>query len=354
MRHVRIALLGCGTVGGGLVRLLERGRARLAASHGVSFSFERVLVRDVARRREGVEPALLTSRVEDAIPAGADVVVELMGGIEPARTLLRTALKHRLPIVTANKALLAEHGRELFALAAANGVTLGLEGSAGGGMPIVRALRGALAGNRIEALSGILNGTTNYVLTRMSRERSPFEQALRSAQEAGFAEADPSLDIGGWDAAQKLVVLTALAFGRWVPLAEVSVRGIEDVTPERLAAARGRGCVLRSVATVERRGEGLELSVGPRELPGDHPLASVCMEENAVLVRGDAVGELLFRGKGAGAGPTATAVLGDLCDAVGARRAPAAPTPARPRDGAGQAGRPFPAVAAAGWGAQRG
>ena len=315
MRRVRIALLGCGHVGSGLVRLLARSRARLAASHGVAFELSSVLVRDGARRREGVDPARITTRVEDALSTADDVVVELLGGIEPALTLVRRALASGLPTVTANKALLAEHGSELFA--AARGAALGFEASVCGGVPIVRALRGGLAGDRVLSLMGVLNGTCNFVLTRMDREGVSFESALRSAQEAGLAEADPSLDIGGWDAAQKLVVLAALAFGEWVPLTGVRVRGIEDVTPERLARARERGRALRLVATAERRARRLELAVEPRELPLDHPLAAVTMEENAVLVRGEDVGELLFRGRGAGARPTATAVLADLCEIAG-------------------------------------
>jgi homoserine dehydrogenase len=304
MRRVRIALLGCGHVGSGLVRLLARSRARLAASHGVTFELASVLVRDGERRREGVDPALITTRVEDALPAAGDVVVELLGGIEPAWTLVRRALARGLPTVTANKALLAGHGRELFA--AARGTPLGFEASVCGG----------LAGDRVRSVTGVLNGTCIFVLTRMERDGTPFAEALRAAQEAGFAEADPALDIGGWDAAQKLVVLATLAFGEWVPLSGVRVRGIEDVTPERLARARERGRALRLVAAAERRGRRLELWVEPREVPADHPLAMVSREENAVLVRGDDVGELLFRGRGAGARPTATAVLADLCDVM--------------------------------------
>ena len=314
MRRVRIALLGCGHVGSGLVRLLARSRTRLAASHGVTFELASVLVRDGERRREGVDPALITTRVEDALSAAGDVVVELLGGIEPAWTLVRRALARGLPTVTANKALLAGHGRELFA--AARGTPLGFEASVCGGVPIVRALRGGLAGDRVRSVTGVLNGTCNFVLTRMERDGIPFGEALRAAQEAGFAEADPALDIGGWDAAQKLVVLAALAFGEWVPLSGVRVRGIEDVTLERLTRARERGRALRLVAAAERRGRRLELWVEPREVPADHPLAMVSREENAVLVRGDDVGELLFRGRGAGARPTATAVLADLCDVM--------------------------------------
>src|SRR5262249_20943381 len=232
----------------------------------------------------GVEPRSLTNRPDDAIPAGTDIVVELLGGIEPARTLVRRGRERGLPGGTANKALLAEDGPELFALAGGKGGALGFEGSVGGGVPIVRALRGGLAGNQVQSVSGVLNGTCNVVLTRMEREGVSFAAALRSAQEAGFAEADPSLDVDGWDRAQKLVVLSALAFGGWSPLSRVRVRGIRDVTPERLAQAQGRGRVLRLVATAERRGSSLALSVEPRELPGDHPLAAVSMEENAVVV----------------------------------------------------------------------
>ena len=316
MRRVRIALLGCGTVGGGLVRLLERSRARLAASHDVEFALARVLVRDLARRREGVEQGLLTACVDSAIPERCDVVVELLGGIEPALSLVDRALARGLPVVTANKALLAQHGARLSADAAARAVPLGFEGSVCGGVPIVRALRDGLAGDSVASVTGVLNGTCNVMLTLMDRDGASLETALRSAQAAGFAEADPSLDIDGWDAAQKLVVLTALAFGEWVPVADVRVRGIRDVTPARLAEARSRGRVLRLVATAERCAGGLALAVEPRELPLDHPLATVSMEQNAVLIRGDEVGELLFQGRGAGAGPTASAVLADLCEVV--------------------------------------
>jgi homoserine dehydrogenase len=316
MRRVRIALLGCGTVGGGLVRLLASSRARLAASYGVEFSLARVLVRDLSRPRDGVERDLLTACIDSAIPERCDVVVELLGGIEPARTLLERALARGLPVVTANKALLAQHGAGLVTSAATQGVQLGFEGSVCGGVPIVRALRDGLAGDRVESVTGVLNGTCNVVLTLMERDGASFEAALQAARAAGFAEADPSLDIDGWDAAQKLVVLTALAFGEWVPVADVRVRGIRDVTPARLAEARSRGRVLRLVATAERLAGQLSLAVEPRELALDHPLAAVAMEQNAVLVRGDEVGELLFQGRGAGAGPTATAVLADLCEVV--------------------------------------
>jgi homoserine dehydrogenase len=318
MRRVRIALLGCGTVGGGLVRLLAAGRERIAASHGVEFELARVLVRDVSRAREGVSPERLTSRVDEAMPDDAEIVVELLGGLEPAGTLVRAALRRGLPVVTANKALLAEHGRELFALARANGATLGFEGSAGGGVPIVRALRGGLAGNRIESMEAVLNGTCNVILTRMEQDGMSFAEALRGAQEAGFAEADAGLDVGGHDAAHKLVVLSALAFGHWAPPSSVNVRGIEAVTPQALADARARGRALRLVASAQRWGAALELSVAPRELPREHPLARAAMEQNVIVVRGDTVGELVFTGRGAGAGPTATAVLGDVCDAVAA------------------------------------
>lgn len=316
MRPAHIALLGCGTVGGGLVQLIERVRSQLATQQGVAFTFSRVLVRNVERPRDGITHDRLVSRLDQAIPEDADVVVELLGGIEPAHTLVRQALERGLPVVTANKALLAVHGRELFAMAAARNVPLAFEGSVGGVVPIVRALRGALAGNRIEHVSGVLNGTCNVVLSRMEREGVAFEEALRSAQAAGFAEADPSLDVDGWDAAQKLVVLTALAFGEWVPVGEVSVQGIRDVTRDRLVAARERGCALRLVATAERLGQRLALDVAPRELPLDHPLAILSMEQNGVIVRADLAGELVFGGRGAGAGPTATAVLADLCDVV--------------------------------------
>jgi homoserine dehydrogenase len=320
MRHVRVALLGCGTVGGGLARLLERSRDLVAAKHGVEFTIVRALVRDVDRPRDGVEPARLTSNREHAIPPVVDVVVEALGGLEPARTLVVEALELGLPVVTANKALLARHGQELFALAARTGATLAFEASVGGGVPMVRAIREALAGNRIERLSGILNGTCNFLLSRMARDGCAFDHALEAAQDAGFAEADPSLDVDGWDAAQKLVVLSALAFGEWVPPARVRVRGIREVTHVALAEARCRGRVVRLVASAERSGAELDLRVAPCELPLGHPLAGAKDEQNALLVEGDVVGELTLVGRGAGAGPTATALLADLCDVFGRAR----------------------------------
>lgn len=314
MRRVTIGLLGCGTVGGGFVRLLDLQRERIRATHGVDLRLARVLVRDTAKRRDGVPNAILTKTASDVID-GVDVVVELIGGVHSAGAYIRRALRNGTDVVTANKALLAASGRELKTLAKANGARLAFEASVCAGIPILRAIEHGLAGDSIESITGIVNATTNYILTRMEERGTSYAAALTEAQSSGFAEADPSLDVSGEDAAQKLRILASFAFG--VDDDHVirrRVRGIEDVTEGEIEQARSRRCVVRHVATARRVNARVELNVERRELPEFHPLASVRNENNAVILRGAAVGEMLFAGKGAGALPTAAAVLADVVD----------------------------------------
>lgn len=312
MRRINIGLLGCGTVGRGFVDLLARERERIRGRDGVDIAVRRILVRDAGKSRPGINPALVSTSAIDILDDGCDIIVELVGGIHSAGAFVRRALASGRHVVTANKALLAGAGRELFATAARNHVRIGFEASVCGGIPIIRALRHGLAGDRIESISGILNGTCNYILTRMEQDDLEFADALRLAQERGFAEADPSLDVGGHDAEQKLRILGELAFGPQV--VRTRVHGIADVTRAEVEQARARRCVVRHVATARRAAGGIEMRVERRELPEFHPLAAVRDENNAVVVRGRAVGEMMFQGKGAGSLPTAAAVLSDVIE----------------------------------------
>ena len=312
MRRISIGLLGCGTVGRGFVDLLARERERIRGRDGVDIAVRRILVRDAGKARPGINPALVSTSAIDILDDGCDIIVELVGGIHSAGAFVRRALASGRHVVTANKALLADAGRELFATAERNHVRIGFEASVCGGIPIIRALRHGLAGDRIESISGILNGTCNYILTRMEQDDLEFADALRLAQERGFAEADPSLDVGGHDAEQKLRILGELAFGPQV--VRTRVHGIADVTRAEVEQARARRCVVRHVATARRAAGGIEMRVERRELSEFHPLAAVRDENNAVVVRGRAVGEMMFQGKGAGSLPTAAAVLSDVIE----------------------------------------
>lgn len=315
MRRVTVGLLGCGTVGGGFVRLLARERERIRARKGVDLQLTRVLVRDPGRSREGVPYSMLTTVAADVIDS-ADVVVELIGGVHSAGAYVRRALRDGKHVVTANKALMATCGTELKALANAHGARLAFEASVCAGIPILRAIEHGLAGDSIESITGVVNATT--ILTRMEECASTYGDALAEAQRNGFAEADPSLDVSGEDAAQKLRILAGFAFGiDDDQVVRRRVHGIEDVTQMEIEQARSRRCVVRHVATARRGSARVELNVERRELPEFHPLAAVRNENNGVIVRGSAVGEMLFVGKGAGALPTAAAVLADVVEVAG-------------------------------------
>jgi homoserine dehydrogenase len=313
-RKLKIGLLGCGNVGRGLVELVGRNEALIRQRSGVELRITKILVRDLDKERQGVDHALLTTEPDKVLNNGCDLVVELVGGIEPARSFIERSLARGKHVVTANKALLALDGFSLMKTAAVKKVRLGFEASVCGGIPIIRALRDGLVGNNIQRLSGILNGTCNYILTRMTEDRVEFEDALREAQAKGFAEADPTLDIDGYDAAQKLKILTELAFGAQVDADTVQVEGIRDIAADDVQAAREFGFVIKHVATAELSEDAVALSCAPLLLPASHQLARIRDENNAVLVRGDAVGEMLFSGKGAGSLPSASAVLSDVVD----------------------------------------
>jgi homoserine dehydrogenase len=274
-KMLKIGLLGCGTVGRGLLELVTRSHSLIRQRAGIELSITNVLVRDPEKNRPGVDRNLLTTQPEKVINNGCDLVVELMGGIEPARTLIQHALAGGKHVVTANKALLALDGFSLMKAAEMQNVRLGFEASVCGGIPIIRTLRNGLVGNQIQSLSGILNGTCNYILSRMSEDRIEFDVALREAQAKGFAEADATLDIDGCDAAQKLKILAELAFNAHVNADAVQLEGIREISVDDVQAAREFGYVIKQVAAADLHGDAIALTVRAVLLPAAHPLASV-------------------------------------------------------------------------------
>jgi homoserine dehydrogenase len=315
---VRIGLLGCGNVGAALVGLLARQGDDIEARTGLRLELTRVAVRDVAKAREVALPAGVL--VDDAAAVVADpdvdVVVELIGGIEPARSLVLDALKAGKPVITGNKALLADHGAELYAAADTAGVDLLFEAAVAGGIPLIRPLRESLVGEPVARVMGIVNGTTNYILTRMSEAGASYADALAEAQSLGYAEADPTADVEGYDAGAKAAIIASIAFGVNVVSGDVYHEGISKVTADDITFAHRLGYEVKLLAIAEQGDDGrVGVRVHPAMLPKAHPLATVREAFNAVFVEGDSVGQLMFYGRGAGGGPTASAVLGDLIDA---------------------------------------
>ena len=312
MKRINIGLLGCGTVGGGLLDLLRENRDLVAQRSGLDLQVQKVLVQNPEKERSFSRDLITTSPESILDDPSIDVVVELIGGLDPARPLLLEAIRSGKNVVTANKALLAGHGREIFDHALEQKVAVGFEASVCGGIPILRAISSGLVGNRIFGLLGIVNGTSNYILTRMTEKKCPFPTALLEAQKKGFAEADPTLDITGEDAAQKLKLLAELAFGIRLDHDSFSVTGIEQVEAEDILSASEMGSVIKPLAVAHEYKEGIHLEVSPMLLPENHPLAHIRNEFNSVLLKGHGVDELIFTGKGAGALPTASAVLADI------------------------------------------
>jgi homoserine dehydrogenase len=315
---VRVGLLGCGHVGSALVRLIDEHADVIESRAGVRIEVARVAVRNLARERDVPIPAgRFTHDAEDVVADPAvDVVVEVIGGIEPARSLITEALKAGKPVVTANKELLANVGKELFETAEGAGVDLLFEASVAGGIPLIRPLRESLAGDRIRRVIGIVNGTTNYILTRMSEEGSSFHDALAEAQTLGYAERDPTADIEGFDAAAKATIIASIAFGARVVAGDVYREGIAEISNHDITSAHDLGYVVKLLAVAEELDGDLAVRVHPSMIPVHHPLASVRESFNALFIEADAVGELMLYGRGAGGSPTASAVLGDLIDAA--------------------------------------
>jgi homoserine dehydrogenase len=321
-RPVRIGLLGCGNVGGALVELVARRRADIAARLGLDLEITRVAVRSPGKDRPVAVPAeVLTADAHGVVAdPDVDVVVELIGGIEPARELILEALKAGKPVVTGNKELLANCAAELFAAADAAGRDLLFEASVAGGIPLIRPLRESLAGEPIERVMGIVNGTTNYILTRMTEDGASYHDALAEAQRLGYAERDPTADVEGYDAGAKAAIIAMVAFGARVVAGDVYHEGISAITPTDIDVAGRLGYRIKLLAVVERSGPDdapeIGVRVHPAMVPAMHPLASVRDSFNAVFVQGGAAGDLMFYGRGAGGYPTASAVLGDVIDAA--------------------------------------
>ncbi|HSJ27391.1 MAG TPA: homoserine dehydrogenase [Acidimicrobiia bacterium] len=314
--RVGIGILGGGTVGGTLARKLTRDHKAITAKSGIELELVRVAVRDLSKPRPFSSDLLTDDPMSVVDDPDVQLVVEVMGGLEPARSLVLAALEAGKPVVTANKELIAAEGPVLFQAAAAAGVSLLFEAAVGGGIPLIRPLSESLAGEPLTRILGIVNGTTNYILTAMAEEGRAYGDVLAEAQELGYAEADPTADVGGGDAAAKAAILAGLGFGVWVGSDRVYREGIEGIDVTDIAAARQLGYVVKLLAVAEQTEAGACVRVHPAMVPVDHPLAAVRGANNAVFVEGPAVGELLFSGPGAGGEPTATAVLGDVIAAA--------------------------------------
>ncbi len=314
---IKVGLLGCGTVGSGVVELLKKNAEIISRRAGDMIALKKVLDKDLDKCRAlGIDEAQITGDFEDILQDDEiDIVVELIGGIEPALTMITQAMQQGKHIVTANKDLIAEKGQELFDIAKANQVDFYFEASVAGGIPIIYPLKQSLAGNQIKEVIGILNGTTNYILSKMSEEGRPFEEILAEAQELGYAEADPTSDIEGLDAGRKIAILSSIAFNSRVTFDDVYIEGISKITPTDINFARDLGYVIKLLAVAKQGEDGsIQARVHPAFLPKQHPLAAVNDVYNAVFITGDAVGEIMHYGQGAGKLPTASSVVGDIID----------------------------------------
>ncbi|PRR98571.1 homoserine dehydrogenase [Bacillus sp. NMCN6] len=314
MKAIRVGLLGLGTVGSGVVKIIQDHQDKLMHQIGCPVLIQKVLVSNPDKKRDvDVAREVFTTEVYDVIrDPEVDVIIEVMGGIEETKQYLIDALNEKKHVITANKDLMALYGTELLHVAKENGCDLYYEASVAGGIPILRTLEEGLASDRITKMMGIVNGTTNFILTKMNVDKSAYEDVLKEAQDLGFAEADPTADVEGLDAARKMAILARLGFSMNVELDDVNVRGISDVSDEDINFSKRFGYTMKLIGIAQRDGEKVEVSVQPTLLPDHHPLSSVNNEFNAVYVYGSAVGETMFYGPGAGSLPTATAVVSDL------------------------------------------
>ena len=315
VRVIHIALLGLGTVGMGVYKLIQRRKNELPRKLGCRIQIKRILVRNARKIRDGVDNDLITDRWDDILnDESIDIVVEVMGGLEPAGTYIKQALDAGKNVVTANKDLIAEEGHELLVRAAERKCDLLYEASVGGGIPVIRPLKQCLAGNEIDMILGIVNGTTNYILTRMTEDGMEFEEALSKATDLGYAEADPTADIEGYDAGRKLAIMASIAFNSVVTFRDVHTEGITRITSTDIRYADAMNCVIKLLAVGKQEDGLISVNVYPMLVPKNHPLASVNDSFNAVFVHGDAVDDAMFYGRGAGELPTASAVMGDIID----------------------------------------
>ncbi|UNC91431.1 homoserine dehydrogenase [Candidatus Contubernalis alkaliaceticus] len=315
---INIGLLGCGTVGSGVMNIIKNNGAEIEGKIKTRLQIKKVLVRNLDKdRAAGLEGVQLTLDAEDIIAdPDIQIIVEVMGGVDQSRDLIKRALRKGKYVVTANKDLLAQYGQELFQLASENGVNIFYEASVAGGIPIIRPLKHCLAANKILKIMGIINGTTNYILTRMTTLEMSYGDALKEAQEKGFAEQDPSSDVLGKDAAYKLAILASLAFNSSIEMDSIYTEGIDKVTLRDIRYAEELGYALKLLAIGDREQEGIVLRVHPTLIPQNHPLAAVNYEFNAIFLEGDAVGEIMLYGRGAGQMPTGSAVVADIIEAA--------------------------------------
>lgn len=318
LKAISIGLLGLGTVGTGVVQIVENHQDKLMHQIGCPVNIKKVLVKNLEKDRNvTVSKSLLTEKVDDILEdPEIDVIIEVMGGIEETRNYLLRAVRNKKHVVTANKDLMALHGPELLAEATKNNCDLFYEASVAGGIPILRGLVDGLASDRVTKMMGIVNGTTNFILTKMNKFGSPYEEVLAEAQRLGYAESDPTADVEGLDAARKMAILATLGFSMNIDLDDVSVKGITEINEEDLDYSKRLGYTMKLIGIAARKDEKVEVSVQPTLLAEEHPLASVNDEYNAVYVYGEAVGETMFYGPGAGSLPTATAVVSDLVNVM--------------------------------------
>lgn len=315
MKKIKAALLGLGTVGTGVYKLVGMRTDVMKETIGAELEISRILVHNMNKKREGVDQRLLTDNWREIVEdEEIQIVIEVIGGIEPAKTMILEALKAGKHVVSANKDLIAQEGRELLDTAKEYGGDFLFEAAVAGGIPIIRPLKQCLAANDISDVIGIVNGTTNYILTKMFEDGMEFEDALAKAQELGYAEADPTADIEGLDAARKVAIMASIAFHSRVVFSDVYTEGITKITATDIAYAKEFGKVIKLLGVAKNTEEGIEAGVYPMLIPKDHPLASVRDSFNAVFVHGDAVDDAMFYGRGAGEMPTASAVVGDVID----------------------------------------
>lgn len=313
-KTIKIGILGLGTVGTGVAKIIEKNQADIAKRVGANIEIAKALVRNLDKERVLPRALLTTDANEILDDPSIDIVVELLGGEHPSREYMIRALENGKHLVTANKDVIAKYGKELFDIAEKNNLDVMFEASVAGGIPIIHPLKDCLIGNKIEEIMGIINGTTNYMLTKMTQDNVDYQTVLAEAQAKGYAEADPTADVGGLDAARKIAILASIAYNSRITVDDVYVEGITNISPEDIANARELGYVIKLLGIAKESSHGVEVRVHPTFIPTAHPMASVNDVFNAIFVTGDAVGDAMFYGRGAGELPTASAVLGDIME----------------------------------------
>lgn len=325
MEKIKIGMLGYGTVGTGVGKIIEKSREELAKKTGYDIEIVKVVVKNLDKKRDTNLPAsIFSDKAEDVIEnPDIDIVIEVMGGIDETKAHILTALNNGKHVISANKDLIAEKGKEIFETADAKGLDFKFEASVAGAIPIIRALKESLAGDKITEVMGILNGTTNFILSKMTAEGADFAEVLAEAQELGYAEADPTADVEGLDAARKTAILASIAFNSRVNFDQVSVEGITNISARDIANAKALGYVIKLLGVAKEDKKGIEVRVHPTFIPTSHPLATVNDVYNAVFVKGEALGDAMFYGRGAGELPTASAIVGDLVEVLRNKRSQA-------------------------------